>query len=88
MLRSSEWKGKRFRPYDPNIYVKPEYPAKRHPLQRLIRDIREMFTEMGFKEIRGSMIQSAFWNFDALFQPQDHPARDMQDTFYLKTPKK
>jgi phenylalanyl-tRNA synthetase alpha chain len=88
MLRSGEWKGKKFRPYDPGIYVKPEYPAKRHPLQRLIGEIRGMFTDMGFKEIRGNMVQSAFWNFDALFQPQDHPARDMHDTFYLKTPKK
>jgi phenylalanyl-tRNA synthetase alpha chain len=32
------------------------------------------------------MVESAFWNFDALFQPQDHPARDMQDTFYLRDP--
>ncbi len=38
---------------------------------------------MGFTEIKGGIIQSSFWNFDALFQPQDHPARDMQDTFHL-----
>ena len=88
MLVSGEWKGKKFRPYDAGVYIKPEYPAKRHPLQRLIAEIRDMFCEMGFKEIRGPIIQSAFWNFDALFQPQDHPARDMHDTFYLKTPKR
>jgi len=39
--------------------------------------------EMGFVEIKGQIVQSSFWNFDALFQPQDHPAREMQDTFYL-----
>jgi len=38
---------------------------------------------MGFSEFSGNIVQSAFWNFDALFQPQDHPAREMQDTFYL-----
>jgi phenylalanyl-tRNA synthetase alpha chain len=38
---------------------------------------------MGFKEMSGDMIVSSFWNFDALFQPQDHPAREMQDTFFL-----
>jgi phenylalanyl-tRNA synthetase alpha chain len=38
---------------------------------------------MGFSEIEGSTIQSCFWNFDVLFTPQDHPARDMQDTFYI-----
>lgn len=38
---------------------------------------------MGFSEIIGNMTQSSFWNFDALFTPQDHPARELQDTFYL-----
>ena len=41
---------------------------------------------MGFAEVVSPMIESAFWNFDALFQPQDHPARDMQDTFYMRHP--
>ena len=41
---------------------------------------------MGFTEVVSPMIESAFWNFDALFQPQDHPARDMQDTFYMRSP--
>ena len=40
---------------------------------------------MGFARSKGQIIQSSFWNFDALFQPQDHPAREMQDTFYLDT---
>ena len=43
---------------------------------------------MGFTEVSGPIIESAFWNFDALFSPQDHPTRDMQDTFFLKNPKK
>lgn len=86
-LISGRWREMRFRPYDIDIYVKPEFPAKRHPLQRLIEKIREIFCEMGFKEIKGPLVESAFWNFDALFQPQDHPARDMHDTFYLKNPK-
>ena len=45
--------------------------------------MREIMLEMGFSEIKGEVVQSSFWNFDALFQPQDHPAREMQDTFYL-----
>ena len=47
-----------------------------------------MFLEIGFKEIKGNFVESSFWNMDALFIPQDHPAREMQDTFYCKTPKK
>ena len=46
--------------------------------------MRQILLEMGFIEMHGGIVQSAFWNFDALFQPQDHPAREMQDTFYLK----
>lgn len=87
LLLSRGWKEKKFRPYDVDVYVKPAYPAKRHPLQRLIAEIRDIFAEMGFAEISGPLVESAFWNFDALFQPQDHPARDMHDTFYLKNPK-
>jgi phenylalanyl-tRNA synthetase alpha chain len=41
---------------------------------------------MGFTEIEGPYVRSAFWNMDALFTPQDHPAREMQDTFYLSEP--
>jgi phenylalanyl-tRNA synthetase alpha chain len=45
--------------------------------------MRQNLLQMGFTEIYGDIVQSSFWNFDALFQPQDHPAREMQDTFYL-----
>ena len=73
------------RPYDVTLAADKIYPGKRHPYQRLIDKMREIMLEMGFTEIKGEIIQSSFWNFDALFQPQDHPAREMQDTFYLDT---
>lgn len=60
------------------------FAARTHPLKDTIDEIREIFVNLGFSEIRGNMSQSSFWNFDALFTPQDHPAREMQDTFYLK----
>jgi phenylalanyl-tRNA synthetase alpha chain len=44
--------------------------------------------ELGFKEMTGDLVQPSFWNFDALFTAQDHPARDMQDTFFIKNPEK
>ncbi|MGB7572104.1 MAG: phenylalanine--tRNA ligase subunit alpha [Methanothrix sp.] len=73
----------RVRPYDVTLAADRIYPGKRHPYQRLIDFMREIMLEMGFVEIKGQIVQSSFWNFDALFQPQDHPAREMQDTFYL-----
>lgn len=75
----------RVRPYDVTLAADKIYPGKKHPYQRLIDKMREIMLEMGFTEIKGEIIQSSFWNFDALFQPQDHPAREMQDTFYLDT---
>lgn len=85
-LASGAWKGRGFRPYDVNVYVKPAQPVKKHPLRRQINKVRRIFTGMGFSEVKGPLVESAFWNFDALFQPQDHPAREMHDTFYLKNP--
>ncbi|OQX21997.1 MAG: hypothetical protein BWK75_01895 [Candidatus Altiarchaeales archaeon A3] len=84
MLAKKSWEGAEFRKYDVNVFVEPQYPAKVHPLTNLINQIREIFVGTGFKEMQGNLIEPTFWDFDALFQPQDHPARDMQDTFYLK----
>ena len=60
--------------------------GKTHPMTNLINEIREIFHAMGFNEIKGPIVEMAFFNFDALYQPQDHPAREMHDTFYLKNP--
>ncbi|CDI06173.1 phenylalanine--tRNA ligase subunit alpha [Candidatus Nitrosotenuis uzonensis] len=60
------------------------FAARTHPLKDTINEIREIFVSLGFSEIVGSFAQPSFWNFDALFTPQDHPAREMQDTFYIK----
>ena len=57
-------------------------------MQSLIERIRSVFLEMGFSEIEGDYVQSAGWNMDALYIPQSHPARTMQDTFYLSDPEK
>ena len=58
--------------------------ALRRQITDIIEEIKEIFVGLGFEEIDGPMVQSGFWNFDALYIPQDHPAREMQDTFYLK----
>ncbi len=83
LLRTGDWVKYDFERYNIKLPTKEEYPAKIHPYQRILDMMRRIFTEMGFAEIKGDLIQSAFWNFDALFVPQDHPAREMQDTFYL-----
>jgi phenylalanyl-tRNA synthetase alpha chain len=87
LIISGKWREAKLRKFDVTIAGPEFYPAKIHPLQQVIQRARETFLEMGFTEIRGPLVETAFWNFDALFQPQDHPAREMMDTFYLANPK-
>lgn len=86
MLLSGSWRNVRLRPYDIEAPVERAHAAKKHPLRRMIDRIRNIFVELGFEEASGPLVESSFWNFDALFQPQDHPARDLADTFYLSAP--
>jgi phenylalanyl-tRNA synthetase alpha chain len=63
----------------------PNAPVGRaHPVTRMTKKIKSIMLELGFTEMDGSIAESSFWNFDALFQPQDHPARELADTFYLE----
>jgi phenylalanyl-tRNA synthetase alpha chain len=87
-ITSGNWENIRLRPYDVTVEAHHIYPAKVHPLQRIIQQTRKAFLEMGFTEVVSPEVDSCFWVFDALFQPQDHPARDMQDTFYIERPGK
>jgi phenylalanyl-tRNA synthetase alpha chain len=87
MLSSGTWKDYELKMFDVSKPGPQLKAGKIHPLINLINQVREIFLSMGFTEIRGPLIESAFYNFDALFQPQDHPARELQDTFYLNNPK-
>jgi len=88
MIITGNWKKKEFKPYDPSFDVPVTYFGRRHPVIEVIMELRDIFIEMGFTEIRGPLVESEFWNFDALFQPQDHPARELADTFKISKPSK
>ncbi|HUT81115.1 MAG TPA: phenylalanine--tRNA ligase subunit alpha [Candidatus Bathyarchaeia archaeon] len=88
MIITRSWRKKQFKSYDPTENVPPTYLGRKHPVIEVINELREIFIEMGFKEIRGPLVEAEFWNFDALFQPQDHPARELADTFKIAKPTK
>jgi phenylalanyl-tRNA synthetase alpha chain len=88
MIQTGSWKTANFRKYDVNTFAPVSYAAKKHLLTRIADEVRRIFVQMGFTEIDDEYVQPSFWNMDALFTPQDHPAREMQDTFYLKNPSK
>ena len=86
ILQGDSWRDAEFKPFDVNAPAPIPAGGRPHPMQALIERIRSVFLEMGFSEIEGDYVQSAGWNMDALFIPQSHPARTMQDTFYLDEP--
>lgn len=87
MIASGSWKEKNFKPYNfEALGVAPE-SGHLHPLLKVRTQFRQIFLEMGFTEMpTNNFIESSFWNFDCLFQPQQHPARDQHDTFFLSDP--
>jgi phenylalanyl-tRNA synthetase alpha chain len=85
-ITSGAWRQIDLKPYDVTLSAETAVPVKLHPFQRILEEVRRAFLEMGFTEVVSPMVETAFWDFDALYQPQDHPARDMQDTFYLERP--
>ncbi len=88
ILREGSWKDKSFRRYDVKINVPKIYRGRRHFVNQATAYAKRVWIEMGFREMEGPIVNTCFWNFDALFTAQDHPVRDLQDTFYLKRPEK
>ncbi len=84
IIRDTSWKGKKFRVYDIQSLVPKLYGGKRHFVNQATDFAKKIWLDMGFKEMTGNLTLTSFWDFDALFTPQDHPARDMQDTFFIK----
>ncbi|XP_057673214.1 phenylalanine--tRNA ligase alpha subunit [Corythoichthys intestinalis] len=87
MIATGSWKEKNFKPYNFNALGVAPDSGHLHPLMKVRTQFRQIFLEMGFTEMpTNNFIESSFWNFDSLFQPQQHPARDQHDTFFLSDP--
>lgn len=86
-LQRGDWKELEFKEYNFNAKGLPIECGCLHPLLKVRRQMQMIFLQMGFEEMpTNNFVESSFWNFDALFQPQQHPARDSHDTFFLKVP--
>ena len=84
MLEKGAWKGKSFRRYDITSKVPKIYGGKRQNYYEFLQEIRQKLTALGFEEMAGPTVVSEFWNFDALFQPQFHVAREWSATYFIK----
>ncbi|KAJ3224989.1 hypothetical protein HK099_007537 [Clydaea vesicula] len=87
LLKDDAWKTAEFKPYNFDALGAIPSCGHLHPLMKVRDEFRQIFFDMGFTEMpTNKFVESSFWNFDALFQPQQHPAREAHDTFFLKDP--
>ena len=87
MLHDGSWKTKPFKDYNFTAKGAPIESGYLHPLLKVRSEFRRIFLDMGFSEMpTNRFVENGFWNFDALFQPQQHPARDAHDTFFISSP--
>ncbi|EOX98025.1 Phenylalanyl-tRNA synthetase alpha chain isoform 2 [Theobroma cacao] len=86
-LQRGDWKELEFKEYNFNAKGPPAEAGHLHPLLKVKQQLKNIFLQMGFEEMpTNNFVESSFWNFDALFQPQQHPARDSHDTFFMEAP--
>jgi phenylalanyl-tRNA synthetase alpha chain len=88
MLKQGTWKNKKFRAY--NIALNPPRQSigRKHPYREFLDFVKYKFIGMGFEEMRGPLIENEFWDMDALFMPQFHPARNIHDVYFVKDPQR
>jgi phenylalanyl-tRNA synthetase alpha chain len=86
MLKQGTWKNKKFRAY--NIALNPPRQSigRKHPYKEFLDFVKYKFIGMGFEEMRGPLVENEFWDMDALFMPQFHPARNIHDVYFVKEP--
>ncbi len=84
ILASGEWKNGTFRRYQVDIPPSKIHVGRLHPYAMFLTEVRNKLQAMGFQEMKGSLAENEFWNNDALFMPQFHPARDIHDGYYLE----
>lgn len=87
LIISGKWRETKFQKYNIEATVAKTWQGKKHPYLSFLDDVRAKLVQLGFQEMAGTQVETSFFNFDALNEPQDHPAREPTDVFYIKEPK-
>jgi phenylalanyl-tRNA synthetase alpha chain len=87
LLKDGAWRDKTFRKY--NIGLRPArvFGGRKHPYRAFLDEVKTRLVSMGFEEMRGPLVENEFWNMDALFMPQFHPAREIHDVYFVREPR-
>ena len=86
MIITGKWHTSKLQKYNIEAPVAKTWPGKKHPYLQFLDEVREKLVDLGFQEMTGTAVETGFFNFDALYVPQDHPAREESDIYYLKDP--
>ena len=86
MIQKGTWQGASFRRYDLSIKPPRVLIGKHHPYRAYLDNVRRRLMALGFEEMKGSLVETEFWNMDALFMPQFHAARNIHDAYYVTEP--
>ncbi|MCW4009220.1 MAG: phenylalanine--tRNA ligase subunit alpha [Candidatus Bathyarchaeota archaeon] len=86
LIIKGEWRNIRLQRYNIQAPVANIWPGKKHPYLAFLDEVRAKLVTLGFKEMTGTAVETAFFNFDALYTPQDHPARETDGIYYIKNP--
>ena len=86
LLKDGSWRNKRFRKYTISLRPPRIGTGKKHPYREFLDTVKTKLVSMGFQEMRGALVETEFWDMDALFMPQFHPARDIHDVYFVKEP--
>lgn len=86
LIITGKWHTSKLQKYNIQAPVAKTYVGKRHPYLQFLDDVREKLVNLGFQEMTGGSVETSFFNFDALYVPQDHPAREPSDIYYIKDP--
>ncbi|HUK84806.1 MAG TPA: phenylalanine--tRNA ligase subunit alpha [Candidatus Acidoferrum sp.] len=86
LIITGKWHTSKLQKYNIEAPVAKTYLGKKHPYLQFLNEVREKLVNLGFQEMTGTAVETSFFNFDALFVPQDHPAREESDIYYLKDP--
>ncbi len=87
IVKSGSWKNSAFRRYDVEAPVPKIWPGKKQAYKAFLDEVKEELVAMGFEEMAGPLVELSFFNNDALYMPQDHPARGIHDIYYVREPK-
>ena len=86
LIITGKWHTSKLQKYNIEAPVAKAYPGKKHPYLQFLDEVRAKLVNLGFQEMTGTAVETSFFNFDALYVPQDHPAREASDIYYTKDP--